>query len=106
MKSSAIVLATGLLLTGCALKGSDTGEPADGAINGEAAYFEYCARCHEDGVFGAPRRGQLEDWKNRSQLWQAVLMEHVGRGPNVLGVDRGSEVVVEEAHRQPKQPRP
>jgi cytochrome c5 len=80
MKSSAIILATGLLLTGCALKGNDTGEPADEAINGETVYFEYCARCHEEGVFGAPRRGQLEDWKNRSQLWQAVLMEHAKEG--------------------------
>jgi cytochrome c5 len=80
MRSSALILATGLLLTGCALHDNDTDKPAGNAINGEAAYFEYCAGCHEDGMFGAPRRGQQEDWQNRSQLWQAVLMEHAKEG--------------------------
>ena len=49
-------------------------------INGEAAYLEYCATCHEDGMFGAPRMGEPMDWEVRSSLWQAVLMEHAKQG--------------------------
>ena len=80
MKSSTMILATGMLLTGCALNGDGSGNPSENAINGEAAYFEHCAVCHEDGMLGAPRRGQQEDWQNRSKLWQAVLMEHAKEG--------------------------
>ena len=80
MKSNAIVLATGLLLAGCALKGDDTGNPMNASINGEAAYLEHCAACHDDGMFGAPRINHPEDWEDRSKLWQAVLMEHAKEG--------------------------
>jgi cytochrome c5 len=80
MKASATVLMTGLILAGCALSGDGPGKAADEVVNGEAAYFEHCATCHEDGMFGAPRRGQPEDWQNRSRLWQAVLMEHAKEG--------------------------
>ena len=80
MKSNAIVLATGLLLTGCALNGDGAGNPASNTVNGEAAYLEHCAGCHQDGMFGAPRLGVPEDWEDRSKLWQAVLMEHAKEG--------------------------
>jgi cytochrome c5 len=80
MKLTATVLVTGLMLSGCALDGDDNGKPADESINGEAAYLEYCASCHEKGMFGAPREGEPRDWQSRSSLWQAVLMEHAKEG--------------------------
>jgi cytochrome c5 len=73
-------VATGLLVSACAINDDGAGEPADLAANGEAAYLQYCARCHEEGMFGAPRRGQPQDWQSRSRLWQAVLMEHAKEG--------------------------
>ena len=80
MRLTATVLVTGLALSGCALIDGDNGKPDDGTINGEAAYNEHCAGCHEQGMFGAPREGEPRDWESRSSLWQAVLMEHAKEG--------------------------
>ncbi len=77
------LLALGLL-TGCG--GNPTGGAADAevvatdSVDGEAAYLEYCAGCHETGMFGAPVVGDASYWEGRSTLWQAVLMEHAREG--------------------------
>lgn len=71
-----------LILTGCALSGTTDSEvvaTAD-AVNGEAAYLENCAGCHETGMLGAPREGEPGDWEARSALWQAVLLDHARTG--------------------------
>jgi len=47
---------------------------------GKAAYLEHCAGCHETGMLGAPVVGDPSSWEQRSQLWQAVLMEHAKTG--------------------------
>ena len=44
--------------------------------DGKAAYEAKCAGCHEEGVDGAPKTHNPADWKNRSNLWDAVLFEH------------------------------
>lgn len=49
-------------------------------ISGKDAYDRVCAGCHETGKNGAPVTGNPEDWEDRSQLWQAVLMEHAKAG--------------------------
>ncbi len=70
-----------LVLAACAHRGDDAdaaGQTA--AINGESAYVEHCAGCHETGMLGAPREGEPLDWETRSNLWQAVLMEHAKTG--------------------------
>lgn len=82
MKLIATLLTAGLVLAACAHRGdnavTDTG-PTE-MIDGEAAYMENCAGCHETGMMGAPREGQPADWEGRSNLWQAVLMEHAKTG--------------------------
>lgn len=80
MRLTATVLVAGLLLSGCAINNDDREAADDYSINGEAAYLEHCAGCHEQGMFGAPREGQPDDWEARSSLWQAVLMEHAKEG--------------------------
>lgn len=81
MRSILTVLLAGCALVACASDNRETSNPvADEAINGEAAYEENCAGCHEDGVFAAPRVGVPQDWESRSSLWQAVLMEHAKQG--------------------------
>lgn len=50
------------------------------AGTGEATYMEHCAGCHETGMLGAPVVGDPTSWEQRSQLWQAVLVEHAKTG--------------------------
>ena len=83
------LLALGLL---SACGGNPTSDDTDavmaarsGAVDGEAAYLEYCAGCHETGISiggisNAPIVGDASSWKGRSELWQAVLMEHAREG--------------------------
>ncbi len=73
------------LLSACG--GSPTSDDAEttvtaggSAVNGEAAYLEYCAGCHETGMFNAPVVGDAAYWEGRSTMWQAVLMEHAREG--------------------------
>jgi cytochrome c5 len=77
MRQTAFLIAAGFVLASCAHDG-DTG--AVTMIDGEAAYTEHCAGCHETGMLGAPREGQPQDWRGRSDLWQGVLMEHAKTG--------------------------
>ena len=84
MKWTILLGVAGLALTACAHKAEDATADAStasgAAINGEAAYLENCAGCHETGMLGAPREGEPQDWRGRSALWQAVLMEHAKTG--------------------------
>jgi cytochrome c5 len=47
---------------------------------GRETYEEICARCHDEGVDGAPVIGNRETWSDRSQLWSVVLTEHAKAG--------------------------
>lgn len=84
MKQTVFLIAASLVLASCAhdSKQADAtpSETATAAIDGEAAYVEHCAGCHETGMLGAPREGEPLDWRDRSDLWQAVLMEHAKTG--------------------------
>lgn len=80
MRLTAAIVATGFVLVGCANGTDESASSADEALNGEAAYEEHCAGCHETGMLGAPREGEPIDWEERSNLWQAVLMEHANTG--------------------------
>lgn len=84
MGHRALLILAGLVLASCAYNGDETqptsGGKATTAIDGEAAYMEHCAGCHETGMLGAPREGQPREWQGRSDLWQAVLMEHAKTG--------------------------
>lgn len=87
MRQTVFLIAASLALAACA---HDAAPPdplappaADSlstAIDGEAAYVEHCAGCHETGMLGAPREGEPEEWQGRSNLWQAVLMDHAKTG--------------------------
>lgn len=60
-------------------------------ISGLDAYNKVCARCHEMGVDGAPVTGNPADWEGRSDLWQAVLMEHANAGYLEMPAKGGDE---------------
>ena len=84
MKMTALMIAASLLSVACAHNVDDAEPSPDDAVvratNGEAAYLEHCAGCHETGMLGAPREGQPQEWADRSMLWQGVLMEHARTG--------------------------
>lgn len=76
------LLICSMLLAACAHQddqSSDATLAADG-MNGEAAYNEYCAGCHETGMLGAPVAGDADEWGTRSRLWDAVLLDHAITG--------------------------
>lgn len=84
MRFSIVSMFAGLALLACAqhdeTAATDAAATTTAALNGEAAYLEHCAGCHETGLLGAPREGEPTDWQGRSALWQAVLMEHARTG--------------------------
>jgi len=81
MRPILLSIAAALVLAACAHRGDDDATTDQAAaINGEAAYLEHCAVCHETGMLGAPRESEPLDWQARSNLWQAVLMEHAKTG--------------------------
>lgn len=84
MRQTAFLIAASLVLVSCAHDGdhnkTSASDNANMAVNGEAAYVEHCAGCHETGMLGAPREGEPADWQGRSNLWQAVLMDHAKTG--------------------------
>ena len=91
MKRYIVSLFLVLVLTGCGPK--DPGElvltepesevtmsPNGPLLTGKQAYEENCAGCHEEGLDGAPRTGDRDDWEGRAWLWEAVLFEHARCG--------------------------
>jgi len=79
MRQTLLLILAGFALGACAYN-SDESQAITAAVDGEAAYVEHCAGCHETGMLGAPREGDPQDWEDRSSLWQAVLMEHAKTG--------------------------
>jgi len=63
-----------LAISGSVLAASDRME------DGHTAYTALCAKCHEQGVDGAPKTRDQKHWENRSNLWDAVLSEHATKG--------------------------
>lgn len=58
---------------------------------GREIYQAACARCHDEGVDGAPVIERPADWENRSRLWQALLFGHAERGYLAMPAQAGEE---------------
>lgn len=87
MERKIVILVCASLLGACAHDTSDNlsndssaSVEGDMTMNGEGAYNEYCAGCHETGMLGAPIAGDAADWGSRSNLWDAVLLDHAITG--------------------------
>lgn len=52
----------------------------DRLMLGRRTYELACASCHDSGKLDAPLTGNPKDWAGRSELWEAVLMEHAKTG--------------------------
>lgn len=99
-----------VLLAGCSRGGDPASLPADAItatnqgsvqLTGKQAYDLVCARCHAEGLNGAPKTGDREAWAGRSWLWEAVLFEHAKEGymemPAKGGADDLDDTTVEMA---------
>lgn len=40
---------------------------------GERVYNQVCFTCHDQGVFGAPKLGELSDWTDRISKGKSIL---------------------------------
>lgn len=49
-------------------------------VLGRQTYELACASCHDTGKLDAPLIGNPKDWSGRSELWEAVLVEHAKTG--------------------------
>ena len=63
---------------------------------GQQAYEEFCARCHAEGLDGAPKVGDRAVWNNRSAQWEAVLFEHARNGFGEMPA-KGGEAMLDAA---------
>jgi len=83
-----------LFASACERATNDVTPPAQEEIetfSGADAYKLACARCHEEGLNGAPRTGDTAAWAGRSWLWEAVLFEHAKKGYNQMPAKGGYE---------------
>ncbi len=83
------VLTSALSLAACAVPPGQTAAHSQTAEvaprksiqeEGRQVYEQFCASCHDTGLGGAPVTGEPASWESRSELWQAVLMEHAKAG--------------------------
>jgi cytochrome c5 len=70
-------LVVGLALFGC----SDGRLGANTEANsGKAIYYDYCYSCHNPGISGAPRLGDIDDWRPRIAKGKALLLASTVNG--------------------------
>jgi cytochrome c5 len=69
-----------LSLAAVALLAASINASADRLADGKKAYQANCASCHESGANGAPLTNNPQDWAQRSDLWEAVLVTHANEG--------------------------
>lgn len=69
-----------LITAGTLLLSISHATASDRMQDGKAAYEAMCADCHATGKSDAPVTRNAADWKSRSHLWDAVLVEHADKG--------------------------
>ncbi|HEY0892891.1 MAG TPA: c-type cytochrome [Cellvibrio sp.] len=61
---------------------SSTSFADDAAIN--AKYEKSCKLCHDGGLMGAPKTGDVAAWAPRLEKGNDVLMKHIKEGFNAM----------------------
>lgn len=81
-----------LIAAGILLPGAFYATASDRLEDGHQAYELNCASCHDTGESGAPVTRNPDDWKNRSHLWDAVLVEHADKGYLKMPARGGADI--------------
>ena len=69
------------------LLGACSGESAESLANahpGQATYNAACISCHNPGISGAPRLGDVDAWQPRLAKGRAVLVDSTINGLNAM----------------------
>lgn len=69
-----------VLLAGCASSYAASAGVLHDEFSGSELYAQHCARCHTQGVAGAPRPGYPDEWKGRLEVGRANLLLSVLKG--------------------------
>lgn len=57
---------------------------AGDGFSGAEVYAQSCAMCHTNGVAGAPKSGESDEWRLRMGLGRADLLRSVLRGKGAM----------------------
>ncbi len=75
-----LLLSGSVLFTGCTDAGSaDVGQGGT-SHPGKAVYNDYCYSCHNPGINGAPRIGDVDEWRPRIAKGKALLLASTVNG--------------------------
>lgn len=61
------------------------------AHSGKAIYDQTCSACHANGVMGAPKFGNKDEWAPRIAKGKAALLDHADYGFNNMPAHGGND---------------
>ena len=74
------LLALALGVAGCGQPGGGAGGSAQAAHPGEETYNRFCFSCHQSGIAGAPRMGDVTAWAPRIAKGRELLLANTKTG--------------------------
>jgi cytochrome c5 len=69
--------------------------PANAFSEGRRVYVEVCAACHANGIAGAPRYGNRQEWEKRLSRSRDELMASVLKGKGSMPPKGGNASVTD-----------
>ena len=76
----ALLLSGSLLVSGCSDGGGASVGQSGPSHPGKAVYNDYCYSCHNPGINGAPRIGDVDEWRPRIAKGKALLLASTVKG--------------------------
>lgn len=76
----ALLFSGGLLIGGCSDGGSASIGQSGPSHPGKAVYNDYCYSCHNPGINGAPKLGDVDAWRPRIAKGKALLLASTVKG--------------------------
>ena len=75
-----LLLSGSLVFTGCTEGGGTSVGQSGSSHPGKAVYNDYCYSCHNPGINGAPRIGDVDEWRPRIAKGKALLLDSTVNG--------------------------
>ena len=80
MAAVLLLLSSSLVFTGCTEGGGTRVGQSGPSHPGKAVYNDYCYSCHNPGINGAPRIGDVDEWRPRIAKGKALLLASTVNG--------------------------